>query len=63
MTPKQISSMLIIILAIIAAVVATGLIAGYVMQAWIVAYWLVLTMKNLVDYVSVQKATECKYYK
>ena len=54
MTPKQISSVLIIILAIIAAVVATGLIAGYVMQAWIVAYWIVLTMKNIVDYVSTK---------
>lgn len=53
MTPKQISSMLIIILAIIAAVVATGLIAGYVMQAWIVAYWLVLTMKNIIDYIGI----------
>ena len=37
---------------VIAAIVATGLIAGYVMHAWIVAYWMVLTMKNLVDYIN-----------
>ena len=55
MTAKQISAYLIIVLAIIAAVVATGLIAGYVMQAWIVAYWIVLTMKNVVDYIEKQK--------
>lgn len=29
-----------------------GLIAGYAMQPFIVAYWLVLTMKNLVDYIA-----------
>ena len=40
---------LIIALAIIAAVVATGLIAGYSMYAWIVAYWIVLTVKNTLD--------------
>ena len=51
MTAKKISAILIIVLAIIAAVVATGLIAGYVMQAWIVSYWVTLTAKNLVDYV------------
>lgn len=51
MTVKRISAILIIILAIIAATVATGLIAGYTMQAWIVAYWVTLTMKNVVDYI------------
>lgn len=51
MTAKRISAILIIILAIIAAVVATGLIAGYSMWAWIVGYWLVLTAKNIVDYI------------
>lgn len=35
----------------IAATVATGLIAGYTMQAFIVAYWIVLTMKSLMDYI------------
>lgn len=50
----RISAGLIIILAIIAAVTATGLIAGYAMQPWIVGYWLVLTMKNVVDYLGVK---------
>lgn len=40
---------LIIALAAIAAVVATGLIAGFNMFPFIVGYWLVLTMKNLLD--------------
>ena len=51
MTAKQISAILIIILAIIAAVVATGLIMGYTMWAVIIIYWLVLTAKNIVDYI------------
>ena len=46
---KRISAILILVLAVIAAVVATGLIAGYSMWAWIVAYWVTLTAKNLVD--------------
>lgn len=53
MTPQKISARLVIALAVIAAVVATGLIAGYVMQPWIVAYWVVLTAKNIVDYIGV----------
>ena len=52
---KQISNILIIILAVIAAITATGLIAGYVMQPWIVGYWVTLTMKNIVDYVGTKK--------
>ena len=52
---KQISAVLIIVLAIIAATVATGLIAGYVMHAWIVAYWVTLTAKNIVDYIGAEK--------
>ena len=51
MSAKKISQILIIVLAIIAAVVATGLIAGYVMYPWIISYWIALTAKNLVDYV------------
>lgn len=50
----KISHRLIIVLAVIAAVTATGLIAGYKMQAWIVAYWVVLTAKNLFDYAGVR---------
>ena len=49
---KAIQKTLILILAAIAAVVATGLISGYSMWAWIVAYWVVLTGKNLVDYIA-----------
>lgn len=52
---KQISNALIIVLAIIAAITATGLIAGYAMQPWIVGYWVTLTAKNIVDYVGVTK--------
>lgn len=55
MTPKQISNGLVIVLAAIAAVTATGLIAGYAMQPWIIGYWLVLTMKNIVDYIGRSK--------
>ena len=55
MTAKQISQVLIIILAIIAATVASGLIAGYNMHAWIVAYWVALTMKNVVDYIGAKR--------
>ena len=53
---KQVSACLVIVLAIIAAVTATGFIAGYSMQAWIVAYWVTLTMKNVIDYISLRKA-------
>lgn len=49
---KHISACLVIILAVIAAITAVGFIAGYAMQPFIVAYWLVLTMKNLVDYIA-----------
>ena len=55
MTANQIINALIIVLAMIAATVATGLIAGYTMQAFIVAYWIVLTMKNLMDYIEKRK--------
>lgn len=51
---KQISNALILVLAVIAAIVATGLIAGYAMWAWIVAYWVTLTAKNLVDYLGAK---------
>jgi hypothetical protein len=49
---KAIQKTLILILAVIAAVVATGLIAGCSMWAWIVAYWITLTAKNLMDYIA-----------
>ena len=60
MTPQKISARLVIVLAVIAAVVATGLIAGYVMQPWIVAYWVVLTAKNIVDYIGVSPSAKRK---
>ena len=49
---SRITDRLIIALAVIAAIVATGLIAGYSMWAWIVAYWITLTAKNAVDYTA-----------
>lgn len=55
MTPKQISNVMIIALAVIAAITATGLIAGYAMQPWIIAYWITLTAKNIVDYIGTRK--------
>ena len=45
------SKCLILALAIIAAVVAVGLIAGLSMWPVIVAYWCTLAAKNLVDYI------------
>ena len=50
MSLKQISNILVLVLAFLAAIVATGLIAGLAMWPWIVAYWVTLTAKNLIDY-------------
>lgn len=55
MSCKKISAVLVIVLAVIAATTAIGFIAGFAMQPWIVAYWLVLTMKNVVDYIGGRK--------
>ena len=46
---KKITQALMLILAILSAMVATGLIAGFSMWPWIVAYWITLTMKNALD--------------
>ena len=54
MNCKQISSILVVVLAVIAAITAIGFIAGYAMQPWIVLYWSVLTAKNLIDYVGTR---------
>lgn len=54
MTHKQISAVLIIILAIIAAITAVGFAEGYKMQPFVVAYWITLTIKNVVDYLGVK---------
>lgn len=40
---------LVILLAVIAAVVLAGLIAGRNMWGYIIAYWAVLTLKNTID--------------
>ena len=40
---------LMLFLAVLSATVATGLIAGFSMWPWIVAYWVTLTMTNLLD--------------
>ena len=58
MDSKKLSVILVILLAVIAAIVATGLIAGYSMWAFIVGYWCVLTMKNALDYISINKKEE-----
>lgn len=55
---KRMTDILILALAVIAAVVATGLIAGYSMWAWTVGYWVTLTAKNILDYIG--RCRECK---
>lgn len=44
------TNLLIILLAILAAYVAYGLYHKQNMWKWIVAYWTVLTVKNVVDF-------------
>ena len=51
LTPKMISALLVIALAINAAVVATLLIMGCATWPWIIIYWMILTAKNIVDYI------------
>jgi len=51
---KKISAWLVILLAVIAAVVAVGLIAGFAMWPFIILYWMVLTIKNVVDYIGTK---------
>lgn len=43
------SQIFIFVLIIIAAIVAIGLIQKQNMWKWIIAYWVVLTVKNLCD--------------
>lgn len=52
MQPKQISAILVIALAIIAAIVAVGLMKKKRVQWFIVLYWIVLTVKNTVDCIN-----------
>lgn len=48
---RKLTDILIIALAVIAAVVATGLIMGWYMWAWIILYWMALTVKNVLDWI------------
>jgi len=52
MQPNRISAMLVIALAIIAAIVAVGLMKKKRIQWFIVLYWIVLTVKNTVDCIN-----------
>ena len=51
-TLKLISQALIIMLALDAGWIALGLYRNKVMWAWIVTYWVALTIKNIVDYMA-----------
>ncbi len=51
MTPKRLSALMVLVLAAIALIVCAGLAAGRVMWPWIVGYWDVLTIKNIVDWI------------
>ena len=53
MTAKIISAAAVIMLMAIAAIVAAGLMRHKNMWAWIVAYWIVLTIKNAVDFMAM----------
>lgn len=55
MTAKRLSALLVLVLAAIALIVCAGLAAGRNMWPWIVAYWAVLTTKNVVDWIGAYK--------
>ena len=55
MTAKRLSALLVLALAAIALTVCAGLAAGRNMWPWIVAYWAVLTAKNIVDWIGAKK--------
>lgn len=44
-------SCLVIILAAIAGIVLYGLVKKRNMWVWIIAYWAVLTLKNIADFI------------
>lgn len=50
----MLTNLLIIFLAVIAAVVACGLYRKRNMWHWILLYWIVLTIKNLLDYITTK---------
>lgn len=51
MTAKWISTLLVLALAAIALTVCAGLADGRNMWPWLVGYWAVLTIKNIVDWI------------
>lgn len=65
MNPYRITSAALVAgLAAISAAVLGGLAAGRNMWPWIVAYWAVLTVKNVVDWIEayckeIGKGTSC----
>ena len=55
MTAKRLSALMVLALAAIALAVCAGLAAGVGMWPWSVAYWAVLTIKNIVDWIGARK--------
>ena len=55
---KTVSAWLVVALAVIAAVVAVGLIAGLAMWPVIILYWATLTVKNVVDWMGGKNSGE-----
>lgn len=55
---KKLTKILIFLLMIDAAWVFFGLCMNWVMWPFICLYWLILTAKNYVDWVSVEKKEE-----
>lgn len=56
MNPYRITSAALVAgLATISAAVLGGLAAGRNMWPWIVGYWAVLTIKNIVDWIGARK--------
>lgn len=52
---KDVSQILVAILIVIAAIVAGGLMLSRNMWAWIIAYWIVLLLKNAADLCAARK--------
>ncbi len=49
---NRLAQFLIILLGVDAAWVAWGLFHNWIMWPWICLYWVILTLKNLVDYLN-----------
>jgi len=52
---KHISALLVLCLCMIASIVAIGLILKQNMWLFIITYWIVLTIKNVVDFIGGKK--------